>query len=257
MTLKKTISATLAFIAILFVTACSPQSGWHPVNTEESQTLAVSRFNNFDIGTRSFSTAITVGSEEIALNGWIDFVGHAGYAAASGEGFDPQALLWEYDAAALTPAEIGSEGLPSAEASAFAPSVEWDIRGLDPSASSLDALLMIMISLGSDRPENPLLLQQAGALWLGTDEIKAAGKSIPVSVFAAPLQEVALTPDDPQPTPEDALVKLWVDGDGVMWRTEALIAGNWVTIDFGASEIPALTDLIPAIQELTPINRSR
>src|SRR5699024_7746396 len=105
----------------------------------------------------------------------------------------------------------------------------------------LDAVLALLSALGVDRPENPLLLQQAGALWLDEQTLETDDGDVTVSVFATPPGEEALGPDDPEPTPEDAAVKLWVDETGVLHRTEAFIGNEWVTINHGTAESPELT----------------
>ena len=71
-----------------------------------------------------------------------------------------------------------------------------------------------MLDLGSDRPENPLLLQQDGAQWLRSDSVDGA----PVDVFTATA---------------DGNARYWVDHDGLMQRAEVLVGGDWDTVDLG------------------------
>lgn len=222
------------------LTACSSEADWHPVTTDEAQVLALARFNNFDLGTRGFATEITVDGSELLLQGWVDFKHHVGYAAVTGEGFDPQTLLWWNEYVGLAPGEIDAEGMPPLPPVTPSQQAGWQVRGLEPSASVLDSTLAFIGALSSDRPENPLLLQQAGALWLGNERLEGDTGEIDVSVFAAPPQEQALGPGDEPPAPDDATVRLWVDEAGLLHRIEALIGGSWTTIDLEPQPGPVL-----------------
>lgn len=218
-------------VALLLLAGCSSPPQWHPVTTEESQQLATTRFHNFDAGTRPFATQLTVQGTQLTLQGWIDFANHVGLAGVTGPTFSPQTLIWwgQGQVALKDGAPNGQPGEIPAPSAAGG----WQVRDLEASASNLDALLIFLGALGADRPENPLLLQQAGALWLRKDTVEVGGKKTEVAVFAAPPQESALGPNDPAPTPETATVRLWVDSAGVMHRVEALLGTDWVTIDLG------------------------
>lgn len=229
------VAAILLASALVFAGAgCATQDEWHPVTTEESQLLAMSRFENFDTGARDFTTNITVQGQDLQLRGWYDFVSHTGYAAAVGEGFAPQALLWSGDAVALREQPLGFDGLPALPVPSPADS-GWSARWLDPSASALDALLLSFTLLSNDRPDNPLLLQQAGALWLGSElgDGSDGSEGGTLQLFAGPPSDEPLGPGDPAPTPETAAVRYLVDETGLMHRVELLLGGEWVTISFG------------------------
>src|SRR5690625_1942813 len=99
------------FLSVSFV-ACAQQEEWHPVTAEESERLAVARFNNFDLGTRSFSSSVNVGDADLTLHGWYDFVEHTGYASVSGDDFETQALLWSPEYAALRMQAAESDQFP-------------------------------------------------------------------------------------------------------------------------------------------------
>ena len=138
-----------------------------PVTTEEAQLLALVRFNNFDTGTRPFSTSITEKGAALELQGWIDYAGHLGYAQVTGM-FTPQALLWNGATVGVHDSVPDADGNPALPIKDTA-STDWVSHPLDGSTSRLDSLLTVLGGLGSDRPENPLLLQQTGALWLRVD----------------------------------------------------------------------------------------
>ena len=151
-----------------------------PVTTTESQLLATVRFNNFDAGSRPFRTEITEKGTALHLQGWIDYGSHLGYAAVTGS-FQPQALIWNGRSVGVhqsAPDANGNPALPILDPADTA----WVSHPPNPTSSRLDALLQTIGGLGSDRPDNPVLVQQAGALWLRTDSVDGT----PVTVFASP-----------------------------------------------------------------------
>lgn len=222
---------SLLIVALLALVGCSSVEPWHLVTTDESQRLAATRFHNFDSGTRPFHTQIEVQGTPLSLDGWIDFVNHVGYTRVTGPTFSPQTMMWDADTVSLKEGDPGEQ--QPTEIVAPSEAEGWKVRGLDGTASGLDALLIVLGSMANDRPDNPLLLQQAGALWLRDDTLEVDGETMEVSVFSPPLQEGALGPDDPAPTPEDAVMRLWVDKKGLVYRIEALVGNQWVTVDLG------------------------
>ena len=205
------------------------------MTTEEAQLLAVVRFNNFDTGTRPFSTSITEKGADLALQGWIDYAGHVGYAQVTGS-FTPQALLWNgatvgvHDSA---PDAAGNPSLPIKDPT----STDWVSHPLDGSTSRLDSLLLVLGGLGSDRPENPLLLQQTGALWLRVDTVDGT----PVTVFASPPSDKPPGAGDPAITADTSPLRLWVNAAGLLRRAEIRLGSQWQTVDFPDAPGPALS----------------
>lgn len=203
------------------------------VTTEQSQLLAAMRFTNFDAGTRPFTTTVIEDGSTLALRGWVDYTTHTGYAAVTGEGFAPQALLWTDTTVALIPAAPDGDGMPRLPIpGADVPT--WLSRAIDASASALDRRLVLIGSLGSDRPENPLLLQQTGALWLGEREIDG----VAVTVFAAPPSDEVAEPGtvDADTSP----LRLWVTAQALLLRAQARVDGAWQDVDFGTDRGPEL-----------------
>ncbi|WP_293955196.1 hypothetical protein, partial [uncultured Corynebacterium sp.] len=74
-------------------------------------------------------------------------------------------------------------------------------------------------------------------------------QEVELNVFATPPSEEALAAGDPQPTPEDAVVKMKLDERAVLDSVEAFIAGEWVTLEFFTAEA---REFLPDITELTP-----
>ena len=212
-----------------------PDASARPVTTEESQLLAIARFRNFDAGSRPFTTAVRERGADLELRGWIDHASHVGYAIVSGA-FEPEALLWTGATVGVIPASPDADGNPPLPI----PSLDdqaWLSHALDPSSSRLDSLLAAIGALGSDRPDNPLLLQQAGALWLRADEIDGT----PVTVFAAPPSDDPVTADSPPIDAETSALRLWVDEEGLIMRAEVRVGDSWSTVDFSGSPGVSLT----------------
>jgi hypothetical protein len=181
-----------------------------------------------------FSTQLAVDGSVLALAGWVDHTAHVGYAAVTGD-FPAQALLWTGATVGIRASEPDGEGLPVLPIPTL-DDLAWQSRALDTSASDLDRLLTVLLGLGADRPDNPVLLQQSGALWLRDDEVGGDA----VTVFAAPPS------DEPVPagttvSPDASSLRLWVAADGRLRQAELRVSGEWVRIALDPSaEIPQL-----------------
>lgn len=225
-------------------------SDWHPVTTEESQVLAMTRFQNFDAGSRPFETDLTVQGQQLHFAGWYDFATHTGYAKVQSESSPDQAILWSSEAVALRQQKADASGMPALPVPD--PALDgWNTRSLSPAESSLDAFLSAFTLLGSDRPDNPLLLQQAGALWLGTDEADGAD----LQVFAGPPSDEPLGEDSDKPTPETATVKYAIDPEGLMRKVDLQLGAQWVSVSFThqaepSAELPA--SLLSQLKSASP-----
>src|SRR5262249_52147039 len=113
----------------------------------------------------------------------------------------------------------------------------WISHPLDASTSRLDALLITLSGLGSDRPDNPVLVAQSGALWLRTDSVNGT----PVTVFAPPPSDRPLADTTTASTADTSPLRRWVSGAGLMLRAEIRLGGDWNTADFPDSAAPSLT----------------
>ncbi len=230
---------TLALFACLGpLAACSgdpaPAEQPRPVTTAESQLLATVRFNNFDVGSRPFRTELTEKGVDLHLQGSIDYGSHLGYGLVTGS-FASQALLWNGKTVGVhdsPPDASGNPVLPILDPDDQA----WVSHPLDASSSRLDALLIVLGGLGSDRPDNPILLQQAGAMWLRTDTVDGT----PVTVFAGPPTDKPLD-GTTKVTADTSPLRLWVDAAALLRRAEVRLGSDWVTVDFPDAQAPRLT----------------
>lgn len=232
--------ALAGLAVVLLLSGCAatgapdPTPTARPVTAEEAQLLAIARFDNFDTGSRPFATEVQERGSDLRLQGWVDYRSQVGYAAVTGA-FDPQALLWTATTVGVRtqqPDAAGSPALP------IPPPGDpgWTSAPLDPASSRLDALLSVIGGLGSDRPDNPLLVQQSGALWLRDDEVDGT----PVTVFAAPPSDEPLSASNAPPDAETSPLRLWVTEDGLLLRAETRIGDTWTTVDFPDAPAPAL-----------------
>jgi len=196
------------------------------LTTEEAQLLAVARFQNYDSGTREVSITVP-GSEGLDLTGWIDFVDHEGYATAT----DPATtsavglLAWNLTTIAARDGAPPAQTLP-------APGDGWQSGALDASSSSLHNALLVSLNLGSDRPDNPQLLQQTDARWLRADSIDGT----PVIVIAGPSTDAVATAD---PTAGSETTRFWIDSTGRLLRFESRQSASskdWSVIDLGDTQ---------------------
>ncbi len=166
------------------------------------------------------------------MRGWVDYVAQLGYASVEGE-FGTEAMLWTDSSLGTIPHPTDSDGYPSFPI----PSLDeplWQIQELDASSSALGALVATISALGSDRPDNPLLLQQSGALWLREDDIDGT----PVTVFAAPASDVPLEEGVDAVDPDASNLRLWVDSTGLLRRAEIALSDSWTVSTFPISRGP-------------------
>lgn len=213
-------------------TSSANADGPRNLSQTDAERLGVLRFRNFDAGVRSIDVHIPASGTSPALRvvGWIDFVAHAGYASVS-EGPADLAVVtgyvaWTGDAIALQPAQVGAE---PGEAPALPINHDgWSAAPLDPEQSSLTSTLSLLLSLGSDRPENSSLLLQSDAAWLRTETVDGTA----VDVFAGP--SGALPGETAAGADEQFSDRLqyWLDTTGLALR-----------VDLPAGETPIIVSL--------------
>jgi len=227
-------AAIVLAIATALLTGCGATAGddfpageARAVTTDEAQLLAATRFHNFDAGVRTVAFALEEGGGSSGFTGWVDYANGVGYgrlATAS----DTRLLLWNSDVVGSHPTDAATAPLPIPDADRLADA--WTGGALTPSESRLHTMLVMLGSLGADRPDNPLLLQQSGALWLG--ERRLDGRE--VTVFAGPPSDEAL-PAGATADPDAASVRYWVDATGLLVRLDVRLGGgaDWTSVEFG------------------------
>lgn len=137
-----------------------------PLTAEQSEVLAMIRYRNYARALIPISVVLPVNDQDVALRGAVDLRRHRGYATFEATGSASSAGLLQWT---LTDVALRADG---SRTLAYPPPKDgWTVRPLDPSGSSLDATLAMVLALASDRPENPLLLRQSSAAYLGTREL--------------------------------------------------------------------------------------
>ena len=220
---------TAVGLALALLTGCTSDSAEpapRAVTSAEAQLLAIARFQNFEARTRPFETSFTLSGVDVTMRGWVDYVAKLGYASVEGD-FGTEAVLWTDSSLGAVPQAADSDGYPTFPIPALDEPL-WQIQELDATSSALGALVATISALGSDRPDNPLLLQQSGALWLRDDEIDGT----PVTVFAAPASDAPLEDGVDAVDPDASTLRLWLDSTGLLRRAEVALNDTWTIIDF-------------------------
>lgn len=180
----------------------APADDPRPLTSQEAELLALARFRlhqratvPVDMewpGTPSASLAVTLDLH--------DGVAWGRMSTGDDDAATDRLVLWDLQA-------IGTA--PSAD-EAPAPA-EWSTRGLSTDVPQ-DIFLTLALTLGSDRPENPVLLQQSTAQFLRRDAVGG----VETSVFQGP-----------RPAEEteqrQARSRYWVDDEGALLRFEAYL----------------------------------
>ncbi|PZR55339.1 hypothetical protein DNL40_02925 [Xylanimonas oleitrophica] len=250
---RSLLAAAVAAVAAVLLGACSPAADGHgtsapspsasarPVTTEEAERLAVVRFRNYDAGARKVSASYTEQGHQVGLEGVFDYTTHTGAVSVTTDGAVTDTVVWDGGRVAIAPRPLpdGPDG-PTPPASFDG----WTVAPADPGGSSMGSLLAVVAALGADRPENPLLLRQGGALWLREDTVAGT----PVTVFAGPVRPGDGTdgtegPEDGtagSPTgsvdPEAAGLRYWVDEQGRALRVEVRLGSTWARVDLRDTE---------------------
>ncbi|GAB4084885.1 hypothetical protein GCM10028784_15150 [Myceligenerans cantabricum] len=219
--------------------ASAPSPGpARPVTVAESELLAGVRSGNVEAGSRAITAEYDEQGHEVRLEGWVDYTTRTGYGLVSTDGRATDRVMWDGRLVAMTDGDRLGKPLRSLDGWAAAP--------LDPSTSPLSAVLAVLAGLGADRPEDPRLVRQGGALWLRADE--AAGHE--VQVFAGPTSAPAKaggseggSAGDVAPVdPDDAGIRYWVGDDGLAHRVDVRLGDEWaeVTLENDDVKVPPL-----------------
>lgn len=220
--MRRILAVAAVVVALLAgCTAAAPSD--RALTTEESQRLAIARFTNYDEGVREVVAEVP-GQQPLRLTGWVDFAGHRGLVSvgtSDGALGELGLYAWTGEMIAARDGAVTAAGLPL-------PEDGWQIEPLDPTSSVLQNLFVVALSLGSDRPDNPTLLQQSDARWLRADEIDGTA----VDVISGPTSD---GPATGTPDPAAATVRYWIDAKGRLLRVELRQPGGdeWTVLDLG------------------------
>lgn len=209
--------------------AASPRvEGHRGLTTEEAERLSVARFLAYRDGSRRFEVDVDTADGTVELRGRVDYRTGVGIATAALAG-GTAVVTWDADAVVGWVGAGDGTTVPDAP-----PPSPGAARPLDPSASTVDAVLVLLASLGADRPENAQLLASSDARRLRADEVDGT----PVDVFAGP--------SDPDTGEGAGTTRFWVDESGTLLRFEADLPAGTVSILLRAEQyvaVPRAPDL--------------
>ncbi|HEX6356706.1 MAG TPA: hypothetical protein VF106_27415 [Actinophytocola sp.] len=213
----------------------SGPTGPRALTSDEVNRLAITRFRNYETEGRAVTITVPSTAGELVITGSVDYRAKIGYGVVHGTGRDSSSdglIQWNNATVFFHPMDAAP-----AEAPASPPGPNWHRRSLQTTGSSLDSSLLIVLSLGSDRPDNAELLPQNGAAWVGHDQVD--GRQVDV-----------MTGPGARGKPGSAgNVRYWIDSEGTMYRVQASVASapRPVVIDFDTREyvpvqpVPGLT----------------
>ncbi|MCW1249507.1 hypothetical protein ODZ83_04790 [Acaricomes phytoseiuli] len=203
------------------VSAASPRA----LSDEEAYRLSSIRFRNFDAGTRQVTGTLRNQTGSYELAGWLDFAGSAGLAEIRPDttaGKPPFLVSWTRQTVAFRelPAGQDGSGLPDPGQDVSG----WDKATLDPETSPLAKGLAALLLLTADRPENPLLVKQGTAQWVGQEQLNGVLTDVflgppprTVPETSAPASSAAPGPSGSAPSGSaDDRTKYWVDSAGTL-----------------------------------------
>ncbi|MFE3761767.1 hypothetical protein ACFXPI_08365 [Streptomyces sp. NPDC059104] len=227
---------SLVLASLLVLTACStptPDSkapAPRPLTAREADRMALVRFTTFRRGSGDVTATIPSGGRSITLTGRIDWRGHHGYAELRDDATPPTRELVHWNPRGVVDRPRWTGGLPDRP-----PANGWELHPLQPHTAALDSMLLLLLNLGSDRPDNAQLLARSDARWLRDDRIDGT----PVIVAAGPG-----APGAPAGSGRLGNTRYWIDADGRLLRFQARLGGEvqWATAEFPARPVRPLPD---------------
>ncbi|MGE7384264.1 hypothetical protein ACQKM2_02005 [Streptomyces sp. NPDC004126] len=224
-----------ALTCLLALTACTTPadgttdaagSGPRRLTAEEADRLALARFATYRRGTGNITVTIPTRGRTLHLSGRIDWRRHTGYATLRTDDHPPttQLVRWNLTRLRTHPATTGP--LPE-----HPPADGWQERPLERLSSTLDTVLLLLLNLSADRPDNAQLLTNSTARRLGEERIGTT----PVMVVSGPAP-AGRAPNSPGNT------RYWIDATGNLLRFTARPGGEtaWTTADLPQTPAPPL-----------------
>ncbi|MFE2728197.1 hypothetical protein [Kitasatospora sp. NPDC059327] len=206
------------------------EPGERAVTVDEASRLALSRLTLFQASPVAVTlTAAEGGGVEVRVEGVVDYRTRRGagrYQVTGANGpLDRGLVVWDAGGLGLAPEPAGADG-PAWQQAERVPRQGWSPRTY--TADPLDAGLQLIVQLGADRPDNPLLLAQSGARRLGRDRLDGHD----YDRFSGPRAQGAA------PDGERSPLTYWVDDDGALGRVTMRLPGlgTPTAVAFGGRE---------------------
>lgn len=215
-----------AVLGAFLLAGCATSTEPHPLTTEEAERLALVRYLNYEAGLSAVHATVPTSAGTLVLEGRVDFVSHIGHAVLRTSGRTDAAsagiLQWN-------PGLIAFHAGSGQKVDAPLPLDGWQLRRLESKGAELDVVLLVLLNLANDRPDNPQLLRQSTAQWLRTDTVAGT----PVDVFTGPTE-----PGKP------ARLTYWIAHDGKLHR---------LTIHLDTQPTAAILSFSPTSRPITPL----
>ncbi|MFF8835733.1 hypothetical protein [Streptomyces sp. NPDC015130] len=238
----------------LALTACSgpaasetKNNGPRPLTADEADRVALARFTTYRRGTGNVTTTIPSQGRTITLTGRVDWRRHLGYAEIRNDAEPPVRELVQWTITHVTTRPHWTGGLPKRP-----PATGWETHRLTPHRSPLDTALILLLNLGTDRPDNAQLLARSSARLVRQDRIAGT----PVIVVAGPAAPTAAS-QAASDRPALGNTRYWIDRDGRLLRFQARAGGEsaWMTADLSRTAADPLPSPPPAAATPAPSSR--
>ncbi|WP_424642754.1 hypothetical protein [Embleya sp. AB8] len=191
------------------------------VTVDEASRLALSRLTLYQASPVAITlTATEGGGVSTRVEAVVDYRTHhavGSYQVTGTAGrLDRGLIVWDGNGLGVAPMPEGAGG-PAWEQAERIPRQGWSPRAY--TAAPLDSGLRFLIQLGADRPDNPLLLAQSGARWLGRERLQGRD----YDRFSGPRAQNAAR--EGQSAGARSPLTYWVDGDGGLRRATMRMPG--------------------------------
>lgn len=206
---------------------------------EEAELLALTRFRLHQEKTVTVLME-SPGETAATISATLD-LGN-GRAWGVGEGADGPSRVIAWNTSVVATAPLPEDGAPAPA------TADWATRAVSTDVVQ-DLFLLLALSLGTDRPENPVLLQQGSARFLRHDEVDG----VEVTVFSGP------RPADEGADASGSRTRYWIDADGNLQRFEAYLgdADGDFSVLTRVADAPEIEDLEPRATEVLQIASGR
>ncbi|MFF8280676.1 hypothetical protein ACF05T_32170 [Streptomyces lateritius] len=237
------VRAALLLAALLASAACTgPATDRNaddkaPLTVQQAELLALARFTNYRSAVGTVTATIPVKGRTLRLDGQLDWRAHTGYAELRDE-TPGAATRWRH-LLRWNRSTVSARFNWTGPRPDKPPADGWSKRRLEPHSATVDSTLLLLLSLGSDRPENAQLLVRSSARLLGHEKISG----VPVTIFSGPGTADAPAPTEPSAPWTPGRTRYWIDADGGLRRFAARLgsADTWMTADISRQTPPPAT----------------
>lgn len=225
-----------------------------PLSLPQAERLASMRVANYRAEWGSFTTTVAVDGRQRFLTGVVNWQHHAGSLVYLTDGSsDPTndgLVQWDFDQVAEHQGGAVQGAPPSPPEDGT-----WRSRPIDPTTQVLDTVLLLILNLAGEQADNPQLLMQGDARYLGSEIVdgheawELRGPSATDGVGAT--GESSTTTSDSVATEQaGGSIVYWIWEDGRVARFSATLGVETVIVSFDHDQ-PAPVVFLPDIGDQT------